>query len=328
MITFALTLLFQPHHISSHPMASAGYQAASELTSKLQHDLDSTGYLKLPPGKTELTGLFVPANALIEGSGGEIDCANGYGGPAFICNNPGFRIVNVTMRGFKTGILVNSDQPKDGTGEAMISGCRIYDYVGGVGIDWRKLSDGYIDHCVIANTIGSAGGKQNPYYPSPAITSNTARAGIWLDAGSGGVVVSDCHTWGNNLFDIADYGPDTILSNDRMEGGRDAHLLLAGARIQVDGGQIWDVMNGTISAGVQLGASKSNTANSFGGEATYCVIRDLAVGGQGTLPGGTIRFVREGHNDIRIFTPGAASGPISTRGAHPKDRVEIRDLSK
>ena len=87
-------------------------------------------------------------------------------------------------------------------------------------------------------------------------------------------------------------------------------------------------MQGTIAAGIQLGASKSNTVDAYGGEATYCLIRGLFVGGHGLLPGGYLRFVREGHNVINIFVPGKDKAPFSMRGSHPSDKVEIKDLSK
>lgn len=328
IMIFPLVAALTARSAASRPSATvtAKLAAAKAETANLQADLDRDGWLRLPPGITEVTGLKIPANGMIEGSGGELHCPAGYSGPAIICSQPGFRIVDVTIRGFHTGIFVNASQPADGTGESMIRGCRVYDYVGGVGIDWNALSDGYVSETVVANTIGSKGGSILPPYNFGAITTNTARAAIMIGPGAGGLTVARCHTWGNNLYDIADYAPDSILSENRMEGGRDVHLLLAAARIRVTGGRIWDPMKDTRSAAIQLGAKSDDTKNAFKYAATWCVIDQVGVGGDGTMPGGILRFVKEGHNQISIVVPGPKLKAPPLPDHHPEDRITIRDL--
>jgi|GEM_PF-4206266 len=278
-----LALLFATKFV---PQSSAVDASPVTSLANLQSTLSRTGYLKLPPGVTYISGLKIPEGGEIEGSGGELRPQPGYAGSGITCNSPGFRILNVTLRGFSTGISVSSNQPSDGTGESFISGCRIYDYDQN-GIDWDALSDGYIDHCICASTLAPRGDWHNAISPDRqflrpygATTSSTANAGIRLGEHAGGVTVSDCHCWGNEWFDIADFAPDSILQGNRLEGGRGAMLLLAAYRIHVIGGTIWSIMNGNQSAAICMGLHTSTKIFAPGN----CDVRGVFVNTAGYLP--------------------------------------------
>ena len=100
--------LFAFAHILHHSSIPTQFSSVKDETRVLQSQLDKTGYLQLPPGITYVAGLKVPLNGMIEGRGGEIRPVPGYRGPAIICHHGGFRINNVTLTGFDTGIEVNA----------------------------------------------------------------------------------------------------------------------------------------------------------------------------------------------------------------------------
>lgn len=303
-ITIA-ALIIAYHSPSILPHARA---RKTDETGKLQAQLSRTGYLRLPPGITYLSGLQVPLNGMIEGSGGEIRPEPGYTGPGIVCQNGGFHIDNVTMRGFTTGILVDSKHVDHadlngtlnadaGTDEAMIVGCRIYNYTN-AGIDWLGLSDGYISRCICANLLGKEGVWQQSVSPDPeflpkygATHIQTAVAGMILGIHAGGITVSQCHCWGDEWIDIADFAGDSYLLDNRLEGGRGAMLLLANYMIHVRGGSIWTIMGGNKSAAIMLGTHNGaafgihphSGANSNVWSPGNCDVEGVYVNGDGFL---------------------------------------------